>query len=55
MGRVFPFGRRPKIGQAFAIGRVQVDYSDASAHPEDSHAGKLVEIPQRTLMSISID
>jgi hypothetical protein len=39
--------------QALAIGRVQVD-DDASAHPEDSHTGKLVGIPQRTLMSASI-
>jgi hypothetical protein len=39
--------------QALAIGWVQVD-GDASAHPEDSHAGKLVGIPQRTLMSASI-
>jgi hypothetical protein len=39
--------------QAFSISRVQAD-SDASAHPEDSHAGKLMGIPQRTLMSASI-
>jgi hypothetical protein len=39
--------------KALAIGWVQAD-GDASAHLEDSRTGKLVGIPQRTLMLASI-
>ena len=38
---------------ALSIGRSRA-HRDASAHPEDSHTGKLVGIPQRALMSASV-